>query len=436
MMHLSGSKHECRAILIIAKFVGVEIEYKAKNAGVELQVEEGKVTGVLPVINYIGSMNRLTSIMGRNEVENAQVNAWVSFPTNYIRPIILKHKGALASLSKMGVLTSSLQTKKVEEMKNILKVIDGHLLLKTFIVGERLSAADIVVASKLLKVCSLLPLIKVIDEFENVKRWMELVLHQSYCSEAFSKIVLCGSTDVCPSVVAREAARARAANSELKIERAERPRKEPKAKKVPEVPKPKVVKAEEPKAKSSSGLPFPSSEPMAEAEGIKASLARYEELGLNVESIDDHEATPNMEAVLKVFAGRPDGKVKNLLLKAKKKMPGDAEDSMIWMISAIHDSNTNLKAVADKLGYGKIVMRFANAALLKKSLNVVQGAVSPIALLNDSNVTVRMAIDSRIMKEDKIIVPAFTTTNSVSMSPADLKKYIESTGRELTVLDF
>lgn len=106
---------------------------------------------------------------------------------------------------------------------------------------------------------------------------------------------------------------------------------------------------------------------------------------------------------------------------------------------AAHDSDTNLKTVATKLGYGSIVIRFAEAAELLENLGTVQGHVSPFALANDKALKVQVCVDSKLLKATKE-QPAYfhplDNTASTAVTGEQLAAFIAATGHAMTVVDF
>merc|ERR1711950_87206 len=78
-----------------------------------------------------------------------------------------------------------------EDIKAALKTLNDHLLTRTFLVGERLSVADIAVA------CTLLSLYKqVLDPafrkpFVNVTRWFTTVVNQPHAKAVLGEVTLC-----------------------------------------------------------------------------------------------------------------------------------------------------------------------------------------------------------------------------------------------------
>merc|ERR1712235_164086 len=77
------------------------------------------------------------------------------------------------------------------DIKAALKTLNDHLLTKTFLVGERLTLADIAVA------CTMLSLYKqVLDPafrkpFTNVNRWFTTVVNQPNAKAVLGQVDLC-----------------------------------------------------------------------------------------------------------------------------------------------------------------------------------------------------------------------------------------------------
>ena len=79
----------------------------------------------------------------------------------------------------------------------------------------------------------------------------------------------------------------------------------------------------------------------------------------------------------KVDEGLKCGEMKNLFLVDKKK-------KNLYLISALSNTDVNLKAIAKLVGVKEL--RFANEVQLKENLNLIPGSVTPFGLLNDRKV--------------------------------------------------
>lgn len=164
---------------------------------------------------------------------------------------------------------------------------------------------------------------------------------------------------------------------------------------------------------------------------------RLEELKI-AHVVHRHAAALTVETMMAAIGALPGLKAKNLFIKAKKeRAPGD---SKLWLVVAAHDSETPLVDLATKLGYGKIVLRFAEADALLENLGVVQGHVSPFCLMNDAALQVNVAIDERLLSAGAAAGPLFfhplTNEASVAIAAEDLVKFVEATGHSFTRIPF
>jgi hypothetical protein len=80
---------------------------------------------------------------------------------------------------------------------------------------------------------------------------------------------------------------------------------------------------------------------------IALTLNKLSTLAITPE-VHRHAVTNTIEELLAALGSATGTKCKNLFIKAKKeKAPGD---SRMWLVIAAHDSDTNLNALATKLG--------------------------------------------------------------------------------------
>lgn len=82
-----------------------------------------------------------------------------------------------------------------DDMKAVLTLLNSHLLTRTFLVGERITLADIVVA------CNLLNPYKYVLEpeyrhpFLNVNRWFTTLINQSEFKAVLGEVELCSKIE-------------------------------------------------------------------------------------------------------------------------------------------------------------------------------------------------------------------------------------------------
>ena len=153
-------------------------------------------------------------------------------------------------------------------------------------------------------------------------------------------------------------------------------------------------------------------------------LARLAELGIACRTVS-HPPVFTVEEAKALRGELPGGHVKNLFLRDKK--------GAMWLVVAEEDRRIDLKALAARLGAGKV--SFASAERLMAYLGVVPGAVTPFGLINDRGQEVRVVIDAGLLAHDPVNVHPLTNDRTTAISPRDLLRFIEACGHEPQVID-
>merc|ERR1711872_570807 len=125
---------------------------------------------------------------GSDAAARAQVVQWMSMADSDILPA-----ACTWVFPTMGIMqfNKNATERAKEDIKGVLKALNDHLLAKTFLVGERISLADIAVA------CTLLSLYKQVTDpafrgaFGNVNRWFTTVVNQPNAKAVLGEVVLC-----------------------------------------------------------------------------------------------------------------------------------------------------------------------------------------------------------------------------------------------------
>merc|ERR1712024_91639 len=125
---------------------------------------------------------------GSDAAARAQVVQWMCMADNEILPA-----SCTWVFPTMGIMqfNKNATERAKEDVKVALKTLNDHLLTRTFLVGERLSLADIAVA------CTMLSLYKQVLEpafrkpFVNVTRWFTTVVNQPNVKAVLGEVTLC-----------------------------------------------------------------------------------------------------------------------------------------------------------------------------------------------------------------------------------------------------
>nr|XP_033772878.1 valine--tRNA ligase isoform X1 [Geotrypetes seraphini]XP_033772879.1 valine--tRNA ligase isoform X1 [Geotrypetes seraphini]XP_033772880.1 valine--tRNA ligase isoform X1 [Geotrypetes seraphini] len=150
-----------------------------------LESEGGLSISGPAAVSYMLVSRRLK---GSGLAKAALIQQWVNFAENEIIPSACGWTFSVLGLAQLG---KQVMERARQELMQALKVLDAHLKLRTFLVEEHVSLADITVAVSLL-----LPYRYVLDasfraSFANVTRWFLTCTHQPEFQKVLGKVTLC-----------------------------------------------------------------------------------------------------------------------------------------------------------------------------------------------------------------------------------------------------
>uniref|UniRef100_A0A673LL95 Valine--tRNA ligase n=1 Tax=Sinocyclocheilus rhinocerous TaxID=307959 RepID=A0A673LL95_9TELE len=136
------------------------------------------LTGANAVSWYLAAAGNRT---GSDKKQESQVWQWLSFAENELMPV-----ACAVTFPLLGIM--GLQQSSKAELLRVLKALDETLVLRTFLVGEGVTLADIAVA-----VAALLPFKYSADRksLVNVTRWYNTCVNQTQFLKVLGKISLC-----------------------------------------------------------------------------------------------------------------------------------------------------------------------------------------------------------------------------------------------------
>ena len=115
----------------------------------------------------------------------------------------------------------------------------------------------------------------------------------------------------------------------------------------------------------------------------------------------------------------PGGHTKNLFLRDKK--------GALFLVSALEDAAIELKSLHRRLNAsGRF--SFGSADLLRASLGIEPGAVTPFAAMNDTERRVTVVLDAALMEHATINCHPLTNTMTTSIARDDLVRFLAATG--------
>lgn len=155
---------------------------------------------------------------------------------------------------------------------------------------------------------------------------------------------------------------------------------------------------------------------------LDALFAQLEIVPIGIE----HPPVHTVEDALPYWSALEGVHTKNLLLKGAK--------GGLWLVCVPTDRRLDLKALASHLGAKKF--SFASGDTLLQALDVVQGSVSPLALINDKAGAVELVLAKDMLDQPRITVHPLRNTATVSLASEDLLRVVEATGHKAIIVDF
>ena len=142
----------------------------------------------------------------------------------------------------------------------------------------------------------------------------------------------------------------------------------------------------------------------------------------------EHIEIKTVKEGLELCNDLPGSFVKNLFIKDKK--------DKLYLLSALHNTETPFKALGKHLNVGGSGVRAAPVDKLQKHLDVIPGAVNPFALANDHENVVTLLLDKKLLEAESILLHPMINTATTSLATQDLLKFLTHIGREYKILDF
>jgi Ala-tRNA(Pro) deacylase len=153
------------------------------------------------------------------------------------------------------------------------------------------------------------------------------------------------------------------------------------------------------------------------------------ELSITHETVN-HEPAMTVEEELRyvqeLLTNHNSCMAKNLFLKDKK--------GNLILLTAHCETKIDLKQFSKEIGAGSANLRFADSGLLEPTLGILPGAVTPLAMLNDTEKKVKMYFDSKIFEFEKVIIHPLTNNASTIITTENLKKFMQSTGHTFEIV--
>jgi len=186
----------CYKILATARLAGVDVVLSAVEADSEsnspvgkipfLHTDQGIVFQSNAIARYVASLNG-SNLLGANAFEAAIVDSWIEFAANEIDlPASVWVFPVLGYIPNNPAATA----KAKADIRKVFEILNKHLSTRTFLVGQRITLADIVVSTSVFDLYT-----QVLDPsfrkaFVNVNRWFLTIVNQPAVKPVFGDVVL------------------------------------------------------------------------------------------------------------------------------------------------------------------------------------------------------------------------------------------------------
>ncbi len=154
-------------------------------------------------------------------------------------------------------------------------------------------------------------------------------------------------------------------------------------------------------------------------------IERLRNLGIEVPLLE-HEAVYTVEEAKAVRGGLEGCHTKNLFVRNKKEA--------MWLVTCLADRAVDLKWLGEHIGAGRL--SFGSARRLLKYLGVTPGAVSPFAVVNDTERNVRIVLDREVLKREPINFHPLDNCMTVTIGATDFLRFLEAERHSPQIINF
>jgi len=195
--------------LVIAAYAGIKVnvketsiddptlEAKSPHRKVPvLETSQGCLFEPDAIAVYLARLSKTYPLFGKNEWEAAQIENWICFSRTEI-----DLPANVWTFPILGIVPNNSQatSRAKGDIRKVLETLNKHLLSRTFLVGERLSVADLVVAFSLCPLYELVLDTGFRKQFANTNRWFLTVTNQPTFVQVTGQIKICEKMQVAPT---------------------------------------------------------------------------------------------------------------------------------------------------------------------------------------------------------------------------------------------
>mmetsp|Transcript_6284 Transcript_6284/g.7851 ORF Transcript_6284/g.7851 Transcript_6284/m.7851 type:complete len:429 (+) Transcript_6284:97-1383(+) len=152
-----------------------------------LETPQGSIFESNAIARYVARMRRDTELYGVSFFDSAQVDSWIDFSTHEVElPATMWFYPVIGYMPFNPLATE----KAKSDLAKALGVLEKHLLDKTYLVGEKITLADITIASALVYPMKLVMDADYRADFPCVVRWFMTIVNQPQFKAVVGEVVL------------------------------------------------------------------------------------------------------------------------------------------------------------------------------------------------------------------------------------------------------
>ena len=152
-------------------------------------------------------------------------------------------------------------------------------------------------------------------------------------------------------------------------------------------------------------------------------LAYLDELEIDHTTID-HAPVYTVEEAKRLRGTLPGANCKSLFLKNKR--------GEMWLVVLPEDHRADLARLA--VAFGSKRLSFASPQRLVDRLGVIPGAVTPLAVINDTERLVTVAVAAAVLSHEQLNFHPLVNDRTTTISAAGFRRFLEATGHPPLVL--
>ncbi|KAK3796158.1 hypothetical protein RRG08_018157 [Elysia crispata] len=252
---LIAAQYSGAAVTVASNFklgeTNTSAEFLKKFPNGKVPAFEGNDGFCLTESNAIAYYVSNPQLHGEDNKDAALIQQWINFSDNEVLPAACTWVFPCLGITQFNKQDTD---RAKEQVKKILNVLNEHLLTKTFVVGERVTLADISLACNLQSLYEMVLDGEFRKPYQNVNRWFITVVNQPQVKKVLGEVNLCTKMAVFDAKKYQELHGAKGGAGDQKKKDKKQPQQQQQPKKSEPKPKPAAKddeEEEEPKPKES-----------------------------------------------------------------------------------------------------------------------------------------------------------------------------------------